>query len=175
MSLLIPRCLCEHKTDPHRKPHSSFASTEGVLRGGEQETLWPRTNKPENQAVTTQRSCKKQVLLFLLLTPLKGQPSAFKQKESVCACVCEKEQASACNGCQIKSLFSGRQSHWRASIRKSKISTSDFKAFVAGFMANYGHCKLGFQTVDTLYHLKDLVSREHFKNGGSLILDGRLR
>jgi len=26
--------------------HSSFASTEGVLRGGEQETLWPRTNKP---------------------------------------------------------------------------------------------------------------------------------
>lgn len=51
MSLVIPRCLCEHKTDPHRKPRSSFASTEGVLRRGEQEALWPRTNKPGNQAV----------------------------------------------------------------------------------------------------------------------------
>lgn len=53
MSLLISRCLCEHKTDPHRKPHSSFASTEGVLRGGEQETLWPRTNKIKQSPLNT--------------------------------------------------------------------------------------------------------------------------
>ncbi len=173
MSLVIPRCLCEHKTDPHRKPHSSFASTEGVLRGGEQEALWPRTNKPENQAVNAPAKNTSCYSFSWLLW--KGS-SVLSNKKRVCACVCEKEQASVCNGCQIKSLFSGRQSHWRASIKKLKISTSDFiKAFVAGFTANYGHCMLGFQTVDTLYHLRDLVSREHFNKGGSLLLDGKLR